>query len=138
MVSYLLDTNLVSEVMKPRPASSVVAWLGKNEGECFLSAVTVGEIERGIALLPNGRKRIRLQEAFREFLLETEERILAFDLHVARRWAALTGRARRQGRTLPVLDSMIEATALHWDLTIATRNVSDFIEAATFDPWKRP
>jgi predicted nucleic acid-binding protein len=135
MVGYLLDTNLVSEVMKPGPAASVVEWLGKNEGECFLSAVTVGEIERGIALLPKGRKRIRLHGAFQEFLLEIEERVLGFDLAVARRWAVLTGLAQRQGRMLPVLDSIIEATALHWDLTIVTRNVSDFIEATTFSPW---
>jgi len=133
-VSYLLDTNLVSEVMKPQPDSSVVAWLGKNEGDCFLSAITIGEIERGIALLPKGRKQIRLSDAFQAFSLEIEERVLGFDLAVARRWAAFTGRAQRQGRTLPVLDSMIEATALHWNLTLVTSNVSDFFEAATLNP----
>ena len=135
-MSYLLDTNLVSEVMKPRPNFLVLEWLEKNETDWSLSAITVGEIERGIALLPPGQKRLHLQEAFRVFLGETEERVLGFDLAVARRWAALTSLAKRRGRTLPVLDSMIEATALHWNLTIVTRNVSDFIEAATLDPWK--
>jgi predicted nucleic acid-binding protein len=135
-VSYLLDTNMVSEVMKPAPEPSVLEWLEQNEDECFLSAITVGEIERGIALLPTGRKKTRLQNAFQVFLQATEERVLSFDVAVARRWAALTGSAQRKGRHLPVLDSMIEATALHWDLTIVSRNVSDFIEAATFDPWK--
>src|ERR1035441_11101255 len=113
--------------MKPAPEPSVLAWLEQHENECFLSAVTVGEIERGIALLPTGRKKSRLQEAFQEFLRATEERVLSFDVVVARRWAGLTGAAQRKGRTLPVLDSMIEATALHWDLTIITRNVSAFI-----------
>lgn len=136
-MSYLLDTNAVSEVMKPEPEPSVLSWLEQHENECFLSAVTVGEIERGVALLPTGRKKSRLLEAFQEFLQATEERVLSFDVVVARRWAVLTGAAQRKGRTLPVLDSMIEATALHWDLTIITRNVSDFVEAPTLDPWKQ-
>jgi predicted nucleic acid-binding protein len=127
---------MVSEVMKPAPEPSVLEWLEQNEDECFLSAITVGEIERGIVLLPSGRKRTGLQNAFQVFLQATEERVLSFDLAVARRWASLTGSAQRKGRRLPVLDSMIEATALHWDLTIVSRNISDFIEAATFDPWK--
>jgi predicted nucleic acid-binding protein len=135
-VSYLLDTNTVSEVMKPAPHASVLSWLEHYEGECFLCAITVGEIERGIALLPSGRKKSRLQEAFQDFLQTAESRILSFDVVVARRWATLTGTAQRKGRTLPVLDSMIEATALHWDLTLITRNVSDFAEARTLDPWK--
>ena len=135
-MSFLLDTNTVSEVMKLAPEPSVVSWLEQHENECFLSAVTVGEIERGIALLPSGRKKTLLQEAFQEFLRAGEERVLSFDIVVARRWAALTGIAQRKGRTLSVLDSMIEATALHWDLTIITRNVSDFIEAPVLDPWK--
>jgi predicted nucleic acid-binding protein len=135
-VSYLLDTNTVSEVMKPAPAASVLSWLERYEGECFLCAITVGEIERGIALLPAGRKKSRLQEAFQDFLQTAEDRVLSFDVVVARRWATLTGTAQRKGRTLPVLDSMIEATALHWDLTLVTRNVSDFAEARTLDPWK--
>jgi predicted nucleic acid-binding protein len=134
-VSYLLDTNTVSEVMKPAPAASVLAWLARYEGDCFLCAVTVGEIERGIALLPAGRKKSRLEEAFQEFLQAAEDRILSFDVVVARRWATLTGAAQRKGRTLPVLDSMIEATALHWDLVLVTRNVSDFMEARTLNPW---
>jgi predicted nucleic acid-binding protein len=136
-VSYLLDTNAVSEVMKPTPEPSVLTWLEKNEDKCFLSAITVGEIERGIALLPAGRRKSRLQEAFQEFLQATEARVISFDVVIARRWANLTGTAQRRGRTLSVLDSMIEATALHWDLIIVTRNVSDFLEAATLDPWKQ-
>jgi toxin FitB len=135
-VSFLLDTNTVSEVMKETPEPAVLSWLERHESECFLSAITVGEIERGIALLPAGRKKNRLQDSFREFLQAVEERALSFDLVVARRWATLTGTARRKGKTMPVLDSMIEATALHWDLTVVTRNTPDFIEAPTLNPWK--
>jgi predicted nucleic acid-binding protein len=135
-VSYLLDTHTVSELMKPVPAASVLSWLEQHEYECLLSAVTVGEIEKGIALLPAGRKKNQLQEVFQIFMRATEERILSFDVVVAQRWAVLTGTAQRKGRTLSVLDSMIEATALHWDLTLITRNVSDFVEARTLNPWR--
>jgi len=76
-----------------------------------------------------------LQETFLDFLATNDDRILSFDLVVARRWAVLTGTARRKGRSLPVIDSMIEATALHWDLTLVARNVSDFVEARTLNPW---
>jgi predicted nucleic acid-binding protein len=122
--------------MKPAPEASVLSWLEQYEDECFLCAITVGEIERGIALLQAGRKKSRLEEAFHDFLQATEDRILSFDVVVARRWATLTGTAQGKGRTLPVLDSMIEATALHWDLTLITRHVSDFMAARTLDPWK--
>ena len=135
-MSYLLDTNTVSELMKPAPAPSVLSWIEQHENECFWSAVTVGEIEKGIALLPAGRRKNQLQEAFQFFMLTAEARILSFDMVVARRWAVLTSASERKGRTLSVLDSMIEATALHWELLVVTRNVSDFIEAPTFNPWK--
>ena len=135
-MSYLLDTNTVSELMKPSPAPAVVSWIEQHESDCFWSAVTVGEIEKGIALLPPGGRRNSLQEAFQVFMQDGEARVLGFDLVVARRWAVLTSSAQRKGRTLSVMDSMIEATALHWDLSVVTRNVSDFVEARTLNPWK--
>ena len=122
--------------MKPAPEPSVLSWLEQHEHECFWSAVTVGEIEKGIALLPAGRKKNKLQEAFHTFMLAGEDRTLSFDRVVAGRWAVLTSASQRKGRTLSVLDSMIEATALHWDLSVVTRNVSDFVEALTINPWK--
>lgn len=136
-MSFLLDTNAVSEMMKPVPAPSVLSWLEDHEEDCFVSAITVGEIERGLTLLPAGRKKSRLQHVYGEFSQAIEARILNFDAAVARRWAHLASSARRKGRTLSVLDSMIEATALQWDLSLVTRNVSDFFEVTTLDPWRR-
>ena len=137
-MSFLLDTNVISELMKSRPAPLVLAWAEPHEEACFLSALTVGEIERGIRLLPIGRKKERLTEAFSAYLrTAAEEHILAFDATIARCWAALTVRWQLQGRRLPVLDSMIEATALHWNLTLVTRNTSDFVEAQTLNPWTK-
>ena len=122
--------------MKPAPETSVLSWLEQHENDCFLSSITVGEIEKGIALLPAGRRKNQLQEVFQIFMHATEARILSFDVVVARRWAVLTSASQRKGRTLSVLDSMIEATALYWDLAVVTRNVFDFVEAPTLNPWK--
>jgi len=135
-VSYLLDTNAISEIMKPAPEPAVFSWLEEHEPDCFVSAISIGEIERGIALLPAGRKKSYLQELYQDFSEGMEGRVLSFDVVIARRWAHLTSTARRKGRTLSLLDSMIEATALHWNLSVVTRNVSDFVEAPTFNPWK--
>ena len=136
-MSFLLDANVVSELMKLSPDPLVLAWAEPHEEACFLSALTVGEIERGIGLLPVGRKKQRLTIAFSTYLRAAEEQILAFDVAVARRWAELTVRWQRQGRRLSVFDSMIEATALHWNLTLVTRNTSDFVEAQTLNPWAK-
>jgi toxin FitB len=135
-VNYLLDTNAVSELMKLAPQESVLHWAVSNQETCFLSVITIGEIERGIELLATGRKKHRLRLAFAELIEAMEDRTLAFDRGVAHQWAILTGAWQRKGRTLPVLDSMIEATAIRWNLTVVTRNTQDFIEAATLDPWK--
>ena len=136
-MSYLLDTNAVSEMMKAAPQPSVLSWMVANQDNCFLSVITVGEIERGIESLAAGRKKHRLRLAFAELVEAIEDKVLAFDRTVAHQWAALTSTWQRKGRTLPVLDSMIEATALRWDLTIVTRNTSDFVQAPTLNPWRR-
>ena len=135
-LNYILDTNVVSEVLKASGRADVVAWVHDNQFQCFISAVTVGEIEKGIEQLPAGRKKRDLQTGFREFLPVYEDRVIAFDLSVARRWAKLAADLRRAGRQTSVLDSMIEATALQWSLLVVTRNASDFIWASTFNPWE--
>lgn len=137
-MSYLLDTNTVSELMKTAPQKSILNWAVMHQENCFLSVITIGEIEREIELLPAGKKKQRLKIAFAELVEAIEERTLAFDRSVAHQWAILTGTWQRRGRTLPVLDSMIEATALRWNLTVVTRNTQDFVQAETLDPWKSP
>ena len=122
-------------MMKTRPDPPILGWLAKYQDACFLSVVTVGEVERGVELLPNGKKKQRLRTAFEDFVEIIEDRILAFDRPVAHRWALLTGTSQPKGRRLPVLDSLIEATALHWDVTIVTRNTSDFVQSRTLNPW---
>jgi predicted nucleic acid-binding protein len=121
--------------MKKVPEPAVVAWFEEHHERSFLSSLVAAEMELGIELLPSGAKKDRLQEASRQFLPLLEERILMFDIPVARRWAKLCAQLERQGRRTPILDSMIEATALFWKMTVVTRNTSDFIQASTINPW---
>jgi len=134
-MTYLVDANILSEPTKPRPDAKVVAWLSAHEGDFVVDAVILGEIAVGILVLPPGRKRVRLERWFEA----VAERIdcLAWDAAISRRWAQLIAHLQKKGRTLPVLDSMIAATALTHGLTVATHNVRDFHKAGVpvLDPF---
>ena len=136
---YLLDTCVISEVTKARPAAKVLTWLDvQDEMSLLLSVITLGEIQKGISKLPTSRKRRQLQhwldqELPRRFL----GRILVIDHEVAIRWGTLSGRAEQQGRPLPVLDGLLAATALVAGCILVTRN-TPHVEATgilLFDPW---
>jgi predicted nucleic acid-binding protein len=126
-MTYLVDANVLSELTKRSPNPKVVSWLSTHEDEIAVDAVILGEIEIGVLSLPRGRKRARLERWF-ETVVETID-CLPWDASISRRWAQLVVDVRAQGHTLPVLDSMIAATALAHDLTVATRNVRDFQKA---------
>lgn len=113
----------------------MVAWLSAHEGDFVVDAVILGEIEVGILALPPGRKRARLERWF-EAVVQTID-CLPWDAAVCRRWAQLVVELRKKGHTLPILDSVIAATALTHDLTLATRNVRDFQKTGikVFDPF---
>jgi predicted nucleic acid-binding protein len=134
-MTYLVDANVLSEALKPRPDAQVLAWLTANEADFVVDAVVLGELAIGILLLPRGRKRARLETWFSA----VTERIdcLPWDAAVSRRWAQLVADLRKKGQTLPVLDSMIAATALAHGLTVATHNVRDFQKAGVrvLDPF---
>jgi toxin FitB len=132
---YLVDANILSEPTKPKPDGKVVAWLSANEGDFVVDSVILGEIALGIFVLPRGRKRAQLERWFEA----VADRIdcLAWDGSISRRWAQLVANLRKKGQTLPVLDSMIAATALAHGLTVATHNVRDFQKAGVpvLDPF---
>jgi predicted nucleic acid-binding protein len=134
-VTFLLDTNVVSEAMKKAPEPAVVSWFERNQDRSYISSVVIAEVELGIELLPDGTRKEKLNETWRQFLPLLEGRMLMFDLKVARKWAKLCAQLERQGRRPPILDSMIEAIALEWGMTVVTRNISDFIQAPTLNPW---
>jgi hypothetical protein len=134
---YLLDTCVISELVKPRPSASVVEWVeAQPELELFLSVLTVGEIEEGVAALSAGKKRDALLAWARGSLPERfAGRVLAVDLAVAAAWGEFRGRSRQ---SLPVVDGLIAATARVHGLTVVTRNTADLrrFDVPVVDPWK--
>jgi len=134
-MTYLVDANILSEPTKHRPDAKVVAWLRANEKDFVVDSVILGEIALGILVLPRGRKRVLLEGWFEAVVDRIE--CLAWDASISRRWAKLVANLRKKGQTLPILDSMIAATALTHGLTVATHNVRDFQKAGVpvLDPF---
>jgi len=139
MVSFLLDTNVVSEWVKPRPEAGVVAWLADvDEDRVFISVVTLGELRHGIEGLPPGRRRSRLDDWLRHDLpLRFEGRVLPIDIAVADAWGTIVARRDRAGRPIGSMDGLIAATAEVHALTLVTRNAPDFRSSVktVFNPW---
>ena len=123
-MKYLVDANVLSEPTKQSANNKVVEWLIKNEPNLAVDPIIIGELRIGILALPRGRKRERLEQWF-ENVVEVIE-CLPWDAIVSRRWATLVVDLKRKGETLPLLDGMIAATALQYDLIVATRNTRDF------------
>lgn len=121
---YLVDANVLSEPTKQAADSRVIAWLQANESNVVVDSIIIGELRIGILALPRGRKRDRLQQWY-ETVVETIE-CIPWDVTISQRWAALVVELKRKGQTVPLLDSMIAATALQHDLIVATRNTRDF------------
>ena len=140
-MSYLLDTCVVSELIKPMPAASVVEWLASIPAEqLFFSALTIGEIKRGIMKLPDSKKKIRLIAWFEILLSDYQDRIVPVDLAVAEAWGTLQTQAEATGQKMSVIDGYIAATASAYQMLIVTRNEDDFAVCRqdVVNPWKLP
>ena len=140
MSGFLLDTNCISELISARPEPRVVEWLGAaDEGLLYLSVLTLGEIRKGVALLAQGKRRTRL-ETWLEVELQSRfsGRILPIDIVVADRWGLLAAEAKRKGKPLAIIDGLLAATALEYNLTVVSRNTGDFANAqvAFLNPWR--
>ncbi len=140
MSGFLLDTNIISELIKPKPDAKLTEWVeSADEDLLYLSVLTIGEIRRGIVPMQQGRRRTALQS-----WLETDlkprfsGRVLPIDEAVADRWGVITGEAAVQGTTLPVVDGLLAATALQHNLTLVTRNTKNFTGTGVpaFNPWE--
>lgn len=134
----LLDTNVVSETRKPSPNAGVIEFIqGQNAVELWISVVTIGEITKGIFLLPEGRKRQAFLESLFAIESQFSDRVLAIDAEVARAWGRLTAQVTHSGFALPAADGLIAATALVHDLVLVTRNVRDFEHTGVrvLNPW---
>jgi toxin FitB len=138
-VTYLLDTCAVSELIRMRPDGGLVSWIQNTEEELLhLSVLTIGELEKGIAKLGDARRKSRLEMWVRADLAERfRGRLLGIDAAIATRWGRLNGESEQRGQSLPLIDSLLTATAMHHDLSVVTRNTMDFERcgARCINPW---
>lgn len=139
-MKFLLDTCVVSEFTKPQPNEKLNTWLDATaEAALHLSVVTVGEVQQGITRLPPSIRRQRLQGWLDDDLsVRFRSRILVIDAPVCSAWGRLRADSAAQGRVLPVIDSLIAATALHHRMVLVTRNERDFEQIPgleIFNPW---
>jgi predicted nucleic acid-binding protein len=126
-VTYLVDANVLSEPTKPAPNLRVVEWLRDHETEIAVDPIVLGEMRFGILLLSKGKKRAALERWFDAGVGRLH--CLPWDADTGLRWAALLAHLRATGKAMPIKDSMIAATALVHNLTVASRNTSDFRKA---------
>ncbi|MGA2966607.1 MAG: type II toxin-antitoxin system VapC family toxin [Terriglobales bacterium] len=137
-MNFLLDTNAVSEWVKPRPNPGLVAWLeSADEDRIFISVVSLAELRYGVERMPPGSRRTRLERWLQQELpLRFENRILPIDASVAEAWGRTVSRHEAAGRPIGAMDAFLAATAETHRLTLVTRNVSDFpLLQALLDPW---
>ena len=137
MSGFLLDTNVLSELTREVPHPGVIAFLAEQE-DLWLPSLVVHELEYGVQLLPQGRRRDHLQALLTNIISTYADRILALDRPAAESAARLRAQARRMGRPLDLGDALIAGIAQSNVLTITTRNVGDFdcVEVAVISPWE--
>jgi predicted nucleic acid-binding protein len=136
-MGYLLDTDVLSESSNPKPDEAVMDWLDAHDHETYLSTISLGEIVKGIELLPAGKWKKEIAAWFERLDRWSENRLLPPTGQVMREWGQLCARHQRKGRRLPVLDSLIAATALAHNLVLVTRNTADYPdEIPLLNPWK--
>jgi toxin FitB len=138
-VTFLLDTNVLSEFAKPRVNPGLLDWMQhSDETGMAISVVSVGEIQKGISRMPEGRRQTDLQAWLDQHLVPRfQQRILALDLNDMQRWGRMMGTAIKQGGTLPAIDALLAAVALNRRLILVTRNARDFERTGVnlLNPW---
>ncbi len=139
-MNFLLDTCVISEIIKPKPSSRLTAWLRKHDdGSFFISVLTLGEIHKGIEKVNDVAKKKKLHLWVEHDLRERfRNRILPIDVQVAMIWGQIQGKAEKKGKGMPTIDGLISATGLAFDLVVVTRNMSDMAKWRCFSKsWER-
>lgn len=136
-MNYLIDTNIISELVCAKPNKSVISWFNQIPAETvYLSVLTIGEIRKGIEKLNDSKRRHQLLLWLEHELPKMfDMRILSISTEVADRWGRLLSQS---ARTLPAIDSLIAATALHHDMVLVTRNIADYTDCQNLElinPW---
>jgi toxin FitB len=139
MSGFLLDTNVISELVRPRPEPAVTRWIeSTDESLLHLSVLTWGEIRKGIASLRDAARRVTLETWLdSDLAIRFSGRVLPIDQAVADRWGRLAGSAAAKRSPMPVIDGLLAATALHFDLTLVTRDTQHLEVSGVpfFNPW---
>lgn len=138
-MKYLLDTCVISELVKPSPNPMVLDWLNDIPSErLFLSVITIGEIRKGLTKLPDSKRKDRLTEWLNSLLEDYQDRIYTIDLTVAENWGVMQGKAEKSGMPMSSMDSLIAAIAYTHNLVLVTRNIIDFkaTNLPINNPWK--
>ncbi|MDZ4834932.1 MAG: type II toxin-antitoxin system VapC family toxin [Candidatus Melainabacteria bacterium] len=139
-MNYLLDTNVISEWVKPQPSIDVVRWLVEtDEDRLFLSVISIAEIRKGIELMSRGERQNRLSDWLTNDLsLRFAGRILDVNERVANHWSVTMAKSQKLGITMNSMDALLAATAFVNTMTLVTRNADDFLhlQSALINPWQ--
>ncbi len=137
-MNYLLDTCVISEIVKPAPSSRVIMWINSIPSErLFLCSLTIGEIRKGLTKLPESKKKERLTDWLNTLLENYQDRIHSIDITVAENWGVMQGKAEKEGMPMSSIDSLIAATSYTHNLILVTRNEEDFqaSKLSIINPW---
>jgi toxin FitB len=138
-VSYILDTNVISELVAAQPNAKVIAWIGSlDPDQVYLSVIAIGELKKGIEKLPNSkRKKILDQWLHEDLLARFEDHLLTIDAETMLIWGKLTAQLEAKGRPISAIDSLLAATAMRWHFTFVTRNTTHFVQTgiSLINPW---
>ena len=139
-MSFLLDTNVISELVAPKPNQNVTRWLEEMDQESiFLSVITIGELKRGIEKLPDSKRKKTLSEWLTgDLLIRFGDQVLPIDVSVILTWGTLVASMEANGKPIPAIDSLLAATAKQFGLTFVTRNTRHFMGTgiSLFNPWE--
>lgn len=139
-MNYLLDTCVLSELIKPKPSRNVVKWISDIDERClYISVLTIGEIHKGIEKLPESKKKDNLHKWVNFDLTERfNNKILNIDINIVTTWGKVQAQSELIGQTLPTVDGLIACTGIVHDLTVATRNTKDMKASGVslINPWE--
>ena len=125
-MKYLLDTNIISEIISKSPNEKVLKFLEKNKNNLYLSVITIGEINAGIEKLDNSKRKDKLKLWLQDLLQKFEDKILDIDIYVMLLWGEISTTLKKQGITISIMDCLIASCAIKENMILVTRNEKDF------------